>query len=173
MTTPIKQKRKKLCPKCGQKKWKRDFYRFTPGEYCKECNKTYKREQYRKNHKVPDGKFYHPAYDRIVEHKGCSTSIAWSENMLSLMRRHFATTTNDDMADMLGVSPRTVVRKARQMGLDKDKDWLLAVWNERRLMAQAESARKGHPGTFKKGNQIGKEYCFKPKEQRAAEAQTT
>lgn len=54
-----------------------------------------------------------------------------------------------------------MIRKARALGLKKDKEWLLKVWNERIQWAHIASKRKGYPGTFKPGNEIGKEYRFK------------
>ena len=92
-----KQKRKRVCPHCGRKLWMR--------------------EQYRKHRKVADGTFMHRTLGRLVEHKGYSTRIFWNGNMLSIMRRHYHNTLNRELAEMLGVSERSVTRKAREMGL--------------------------------------------------------
>lgn len=67
------------------------------------------------------------------------------------------------LAGIRGVSLRTMIRKARQLGLTKDKTRLLNVWNERRQWAHSASKIKGYPGSFKPGNEIGKEYRFKKK----------
>lgn len=83
--------------------------------------------------------------------------------MISYLQKHFPTTKNKELAEELGVSPRTMIRKAREMGLQKNPQWIQCVWDEHRLMAQAESKRKGYPGAFKPGNEIGKEYRFKKK----------
>lgn len=164
-STTVKQ-RKKVCTKCGRKLWLRDFYRRIDGTLfaeCKECNKQRCRESYLKNKKVSDGTFYHKSYDRIVVHNGCSVRIFWSPSMISYLQRYFPTTKNQDLSEALGVSPRTITRKARELGLEKNSEWLQGVWDEHRLMAQAESKRKGYPGGFKPGNEIGKEYRFKKK----------
>lgn len=164
-STTVKQ-RKKVCTKCGRKLWLRDFYRRIDGTLfaeCKECNKQRCRESYLKNKKVPDGTFYHKSYDRIVVHNGCSVRIFWSPSMISYLQKHFPTTKNQDLSEALGVSPRTITRKARELGLEKNSEWLQGVWDEHRLMAQAESKRKGYPGGFKPGHEIGKEYRFKKK----------
>lgn len=164
-STTVKQ-RKKVCSKCGRKLWLRDFYRRIDGTLfaeCKECNKQRCRESYLKNKKVPDGTFYHKSYDRIMVHNGCSVRIFWSPSMISYLQKHFPTTKNQDLSEALGVSPRTITRKARELGLEKNSEWLQGVWDEHRLMAQAESKRKGYPGGFKPGNEIGKEYRFKKK----------
>lgn len=164
-STTVKQ-RKKVCTKCGRKLWLRDFYRRIDGTLfaeCKEYNKQRCRESYLKNKKVPDGTFYHKSYDRIMVHNGCSVRIFWSPSMISYLQKHFPTTKNQDLSEALGVSPRTITRKARELGLEKNSEWLQGVWDEHRLMAQAESKRKGYPGAFKPGNEIGKEYRFKKK----------
>lgn len=101
--------------------------------------------------KVKDGVFFNAKMGRLVNHQGYATSIHWSPSMLDYLRRHFPTMLNDELAGCLGVSPRTVIRKARQLGLQKDEQWLAEVWEERRKMAQCASKRKGHPGAFKKG----------------------
>jgi len=93
--------------------------------------------------------------------RGCATSIYWTPLMIHYITRYFATTTNEELAGLVGVSQRTLIRKARQLGLSKDKDWLANIWEERRLMAKAASKAKGYPGCFKPGNMIGEEYRFK------------
>jgi len=101
--------------------------------------------------KVPDGKRYHPSYGRIMEHQGYATRIFWNKDMLDYLRRHYATTLNEELAGCLGVSQRTMIRKARELGLEKDPAWLAAVWEERRQLAHIVSKRTGKPGSFKKG----------------------
>lgn len=100
---------------------------------------------------------------RIYNHQRYKTMIFWSPQMISDLKRYFPTTLNEELAGILNVSPRTMVRKARELGLEKDKVWLRAIWEERRLMAHVESKRRGYPGSFKKGNMIGVEYRFKKK----------
>lgn len=112
--------------------------------------------------KVRDGVFFHPTKKRLVEHHGMSTRIFWSPQMIAYLRENFATSFNKDLAEWLGVSIRTVVRKARELGLQKDEDWINGVWNEHQMMARAASRRKGFPGAFKKGTEIGSEYRYKP-----------
>lgn len=101
--------------------------------------------------KKKDGIFYNPKVGRIVEHHGYSTRIHWSTAMLDYLRRHFPTTLNEELAGCLGVSQRTMIRKARELGLTKDEVWLQQVWDERRRLAHAISKRKGYPGGFVKG----------------------
>lgn len=68
----------------------------------------------------PEGVFYNANKGRLMEHRGCATRIYWSGDMLSLIRREFPTTLNEELAGMLGVSPRTLARKAKELGLTKD-----------------------------------------------------
>lgn len=109
----------------------------------------------------PDGVFYDAKQGRLMEHQGYAKRIYWSKDMLDLLMREYPTTFNEEMAGMLGVSHRTMVRKARELGLRKNPEWLLAVWNERRKWANAVARAKGYPGCFKQGNEVGKEYRFK------------
>ena len=149
-----KQKRKRVCPHCGRKLWMREFYPLKNGgrsSWCHECVLEYKRERYRKTRKVPDGTFMHRTQGRIVEHNGYSTRIFWNGNMLSMMRRHYHNTLNRELAEMLGVSERSVTRKAREMGLEKDKGFVASLSREHLLLANARSKELGYPGGFTKG----------------------
>lgn len=112
-----------------------------------------------------DGLYRRESDGRIMLHDRYSTSIFWSPQMISDLKRYFPTCTNDECAGILGVSPRTVIRKARQLGISKDPDWLRQIYEERRLMAHIASKKAGYPGTFKKGNMIGFEYRFKKNKQ--------
>ena len=79
-------------------------------------------------------------------------ATSWGDNYYGYyLRRHFPTTLNDELAGCLGVSPRTLVRKTRELGLQKDPQWLSQVWEERRLMAQSASRRSPNSTRFKKG----------------------
>jgi len=82
--------------------------------------------------------------------------------MLNYLRRHFATTLNDELAGCLGVSQRTMIRKARELGLEKDPQWLSEVWEERRHMAHSVAKKKGFPSRFKKGEHANPAGEYKP-----------
>lgn len=150
-----KKKRKKICPRCGKKLWLRDFYRNkkngVTSSYCKECMKEVKNEEYAAKRKKPDGVLMHGSYGRLMEHDGFSTRIYWSGNMLSVLRRYFPNTKTEEVAEMLGVSRRTVIRKARELGLEKESGFLKKAWDENRLLALAASKRSEKSG-FKKGH---------------------
>ena len=71
--------------------------------------------------------------------------------MLSIMRRYYHNTINRDLAEMLGVSERTVVRKARELGLNKDADFMRAISKDHLMLANAKRKALGYPGGFAKG----------------------
>lgn len=118
-------------------------------QYC--GGKTHKDMGYKRK---PDGIFYDEEKGRLMEHRHYSKRIYWSPDMLSLLRREFSTSFNEELAGMLGVSLRTMIRKARELGLTKDPKWLADVWNERRFWAHAMSKKKGYPGSFKPGKRL-------------------
>jgi len=115
------------------------------------------------------GVYYNPKVGRIVEHHHYATRIFWNTEMLDYLRRHFPTTLNDELAGCLGVSPRTMIRKARELGLEKDPKWLAEVWEERRKMAHVIAKKKGYPGGFKKGERANPAGEFKPGRKPSAE----
>ena len=153
MGTNVKP-RKKVCPKCGRRLWLREFYKTKTGiisSYCKECNRKMNREKYQRERKKPDGIFMNTTYGRLMEHTGHSLRIHWNENMLSVLKRYYPNTKNEEVAEMLGISSRTVVRKATELGLRKDMDFMLSVWKENILMAKVASKRSEKSG-YKKGH---------------------
>lgn len=81
-------------------------------------------------------------------HNRCATRIYWTPQMISDLKRFFPTTLNDELAEILMVSPRTLIRKARELGIEKDKKWLQDIWAERRMLANARSKELGYPGTY-------------------------
>lgn len=109
-----------------------------------------------------EGIYFNPKLGRVVEHHGCSMRIHWSKDMLDYIRRHFATTINEELAGCLGVSPRTMVRKARELGLQKDPAWLAEVCEEHRRMAHMAARKAGNPSSFKKGVHYNPAGEFKP-----------
>lgn len=112
--------------------------------------------------KKPDGTRYHPAYGRIMQKQGYALRIHWSADMLDYLRRYFPTTLNEELAGCLGVSMRTMIRKARELGLEKDPKWLRDIWNERRQLAHIISRHKCYPGGFQKGVHSNPQGEFKP-----------
>lgn len=112
--------------------------------------------------RLPDGRFFHHAYGRVMEHEGYSLHIYWNADMIDYLKRHFARTLNEELAGCLGVSQRTMLRKARELGLRKDREWLRAVYREHGRLASAVSKKMGYPGGWKKGQHPNPATEFKP-----------
>ena len=127
---------------------------------------------YAKNRKKPDGIFLDRMTGRVYEHRGYSKRIYWSRQMVDDLKAMYPTTLNEDMAHIVGVSVRTMIRKARELGLRKDEEWLLGVWNERRMVAHCVNKVHGNSGMFKKGCHASPATEFK-KGRRKNEAVTT
>lgn len=160
------KRRKKVCPHCGRKLWLRDFYpiRKTGGysSWCKDCQKQNKREWYDKNHRVPDGIKQDQRTGRLYEHKGLSRRIYWNTRMVDDMKRLYATTKNEDLADIVGVSQRTLIRKARELGLEKDPAWQHGNTMRHLKMAKLTNDIRGIKSPFEKGRHYCPENEFKP-----------
>ena len=119
-----------------------------------EEKRTKWREYYHKTHPRKEPRtFFHQGLQRVVttDNNGRAFAIFWSKQMLDLLRQHFPTTLNDELAGMLGVSKSALARKARELELKKDPDWLHAVYEERRIMAHVVAKRLGYPGRIQKG----------------------
>lgn len=158
------KRRKKVCPHCGRKLWLRDFYPLKTGglsSWCKECQRANKRDWYDRLHRKPDGKFHDSTTGRTIEKEGMARRIYWNRRMLDDLTRLFPTTKNEDMADILGVSIRTLIRKARELGLQKEPVWLRGVWEDHRRLARFMSRLKGYPGGFQERPDAGASYRFK------------
>lgn len=143
--------RKKTCARCGLRKWRsKDFY--TPADsYCKECAKEYKRERYAATRKAPEGVRKDPRTGLLWEHHGHSKRIHWSPPMVEKMRRLFPWATNEDLAVELGVSQRTVIRKARELGLSKHPDFMRKKSLKGCEMMRFINKYIGNKGQFAKG----------------------
>ncbi|KGI21777.1 hypothetical protein [Hoylesella timonensis] len=88
------------------------------------------------------------------------SKIILSEAEQEWMCKNFGTTKNADIADHLGISPRTVVRIARDMGLNKTSDFTKAMQQN-----AADCAAKANRGVGNRGKEnllrYGKAYQFK------------
>lgn len=120
------------------------------------------RAEYRKYHPLQGPRtFYHPKMQRIVTRDHYATRIFWNQQMLDILKRNYATMLNEELAGLLGVSQRTVIRKAREFGLSKDKRWLDGIWHERRLMAIASTKINGNAGCIRIGQHLSPATEFK------------
>ena len=69
-----------------------------------------------------------------------SYGIVWTENMLDLLKTYYPTMTNLSLSRLIGVSMRTLTRKASELGLEKAPDFLEI--NARTISERISSALK-------------------------------
>lgn len=129
------------CCICGKDLPEKSFY---PSELkghrkprCRECHKERKNQRRKKR---GEGVMY--VDGRLSVCEAHSTSIYWTGNMISDLKRHYATTKNKELADLLGVSMRTINRKAKELGLVKDEAWMVEVATENGIYGKVTKARK-------------------------------
>jgi len=108
------------------------------------------------------GTYYNPDTGKLYEIRNGTRCVHWSSQMIDDLRRLFPTTLNSEVAEYLGVSQRTAIRKAHELGIQKDPTWLANIWEERRQWAHMSARRKGFPGGFRKGHHANPEKEFKP-----------
>lgn len=161
----MRKPKKRQCSVCGEVKPLGDFYTYkykgrtyTRG-LCNACDLRKRRERYREKH--PRGLTYDRDTGKLWLRKGRGRSLVWTAQMLSDLRRLFARTKNDELAGILGVGVRTMVRKARELGLEKDKEWLRTIWKENVRMGHMMSRAKGYPGRIMPGEHRNPEGEYK------------
>lgn len=138
-------KRKKVCKSCGRKLWLREFYPER-GE-CKECICARRRVEYRESHPSKDG--VRMGKDgHLKEHKGSIARIYWGEQKLRDFKRLFPIKSNDDLVITFGVSLRTLIRKARELGLSKSSEYI-----------SHQCRKSGRAGAYMKSVKHRKEVC--------------
>lgn len=87
---------------------------------------------------------------KLMEYEGKAVRTFWSPAMLEILQRMFPTTYNEELAGVLGVQVRVMQRKARELGLKKDKDWVRAVHIECAKWGHTKSKQLGYPWSWKK-----------------------
>ena len=107
--------------------------------------------------------FYDAATGRIYRHHtGCITIVrVWTGQMIEDLRRWYSTSTNAELADLLGVSRYSVQRKAKQLGLQKDANWLHKLHRQSLMWARIRNNKLGGRGRFQPGNRVGAANWFK------------
>lgn len=146
-------KKNRHCNKCGKPLHEGDYYGYLPYT-CKDCVREYKRIRYRKTRKIKDAIIMDKSTGRIIDKKGCARSIFWSKQMLDDLKRYYPTTTNEEMAGIVGVSKRTMNRKAAELGLKKDPEWIRKVMKQNSMLAVVTMRKEGNGGWFKKGHKF-------------------
>ena len=83
--------------------------------------------------------------------------------MLKLLRDYFPTMTNYSLAKLIGVSHRTMIRKARELGLEKADDFMEI--NRKSISESISAGVRRHgpqPTHFQKGVRANPDGEFKP-----------
>ncbi len=135
--------RKKICPNCGKLLWRKDFYATHKGRgvtsLCKECYKEKRRTEHIRKHE--DG-FFHDEIGRPIEYVNGHRKFDWTPQMISDLKRFYPITKNDELAGMFMMSKTTVARKARSLGIVKDKEWFTKVAKENALLGGYANKRR-------------------------------
>ena len=82
--------------------------------------------------------------------------------MLDDLRRLFARTKNEEVAVVCGVSVRTMIRKARELGLQKDPEWMRAHSRANCQIMHVLNKCIGNSGQWQRGKHAAPEHEFKP-----------
>lgn len=112
--------------------YKSDKYR------CKECHREQKKKSYDKYHP----QVYMNSNGQLMKRSRGHPCIFWNGNMISTLKRYYPNTSNDELVGLLGCSSRTIVRKARELGLCKSKEYISHAAKVNSLMAHVILNRK-------------------------------
>ena len=111
-----------ICSKCNRDLPIESFY---PSEFrgnrkprCKECHKAMKKSRAKLKGEVVKKD------DRLYISKRGFFAIYWTPNMISILKRHYPNSPNSEVCEMLGVSERTLLRKAKELGLEKSEEYI-------------------------------------------------
>ena len=120
----------KRCPGCNRALPLDAYYknkRTGTGTYCKDCARE--RQLQYKESKKKKGVFRSERDGRIRVRDGRSgcPKLFWDGNMISILRRYYPNTNNHEVADMIGVSSYTLTKKARELGIAKDREYLRKI----------------------------------------------
>jgi len=120
----------KRCRICGRELPDSEFHKCEQNKdglasCCKECVGKRQRERYAKTRKRPEE--YVNKWGQLYEvcdiGKSRTARLRWTEGMLRTMSEKFPSTLNADLAAELMVSPSSLYRKARELGLKKELDF--------------------------------------------------
>ena len=122
----------KRCPCCNKALPHSAFYKNKNcpdglHTYCKECyNNKYTRGKQRRPSMARIGVFRSTVDGRlrVLNGKSGGHKIYWTGDMLSLLHKHYATTSNKDLAGMIGLCDRVVREKATELGLVKSRQFI-------------------------------------------------
>lgn len=85
-------------------------------------------------------------------------NIPWTDEMVKKLMELYPTHTNIEIAEILQLTERQVIRKSRTLKLYKDAEWLKKQHKEHIYLASIISRKSKKHFSFQKGNTYGKEY---------------
>lgn len=97
---------------------------------------------------------------RIMERqvgKGGPPCIYWSPYMIDILRKYYPTTTNEEVAAIVGVSELTLIRKAKELGIRKSAAYLRGVHSEAGRISQAIINKTGGYRYYRPGHRHSEE----------------
>ena len=129
----------KTCTSCQRTLPFHDFYQYKKGysSRCKECICRDRREAYHKQ----NPEIFQNNKCQWMKRQGKRAAIYWTGNMLSLLKRHFPNTRNAELVELIGVSERSIARKAKQLGLEKSKSFISRVATENSILSLTSKQR--------------------------------
>lgn len=165
MKIQLEKENTRQCKKCGGTFLLKDFKMNygKPKSICKQCARELERERYRKKHPKEIGVFLNKKTGRIVERTKFNVKLFWSPAMIRDLKTYFPNTPNKEITEIMGISAWELRVKAKELGLKKDKEYTRRHILDSLLIGHAVSKEKGYPGSFQKGNQVGKANWFKRK----------
>lgn len=133
----------KTCRVCGHTKPKEDFVEGR--KVCLSCFSEYGRQQRRR--RAPDrsdGVRYSKAAQCIVEYRNGIQRKYWNSQMIADFRKLFPVTTNEELASLFCVSKRTINRKATELGLRKNEEWMRKMSRHNLFFASVKNRLNGY-----------------------------
>ena len=139
-----KERPERTCAKCGRVLPSSEFSGAI--SYCRECHRALRRKWYA----AKKAKRVNPDIGKIVQRDGRWVvlygrgrgKVYWTPDMISIVRKYYHTNSNKEIGEMIGVSKTLVHRKARELGMKKNPDYLTAVRKQTGLMAGIALKRK-------------------------------
>lgn len=144
---------------------------WTPMEIgiLKEMFPTHSPSEIAKRLKRKESAIVTKAYKLGMRRDPLMYKIEWTDEKIKLLTAFFPIMFNKPLAKWLGVSFRTLIRKARELGLEKQEDFLKRRREDINLLASEALRKKGNPGRFRKGEHRNPAGEFKKGHKESAE----
>lgn len=104
---------------------------------------------------IPVGTIYVRDGRKYIKTK-YGVALYWDSAMLHAIRTYFPNTDNKEVAELCGVSERTLLRKARELGIYKSEEYIKKSNRIKIVLMHTHSRLYGNSGQFKKGHMGGR-----------------